>query len=38
MLKQSMCSAPVLQLPDLTKPFEIHTDASDLAYGRITTQ
>ena len=38
MLKQSMCSSHVLQLPDLTKPFEIHTDASDLAYGAVLMQ
>ena len=38
MLKQSMCSTPVPQLRDLTKPFEIHNDASDLAYGVVLMQ
>ena len=34
-LKEAVCSQPVLQLPDFTKPFEIHTDASDQAYGVV---
>jgi hypothetical protein len=37
-LKQRLCSTPVLSLPDLQKPFEIETDASDYAVGAILTQ
>ena len=33
-----MCSQPVLKLPDFTRPFEIHTDASDYAYGAVLMQ
>jgi hypothetical protein len=35
-LKQRLCSAPVLSLPDLQKPFEIETNASDYAVGVLT--
>jgi hypothetical protein len=37
-LKQRLCSAPVLSLPDLQHPFEIETDASDYVVGTILTQ
>jgi hypothetical protein len=37
-LKQCLCSAPVLSLPDLHHPFEIETDASDYAVGTVLTQ
>jgi hypothetical protein len=37
-LKQRLCSAPVLSLPDLQQPFEIETDASDYVVGAILTQ
>ena len=38
-LKRScVCSQPVLKLPDFTKLFEIHTDASDVAYGAVLIQ
>ena len=37
-LKKAVCVQPVLQLPDFSKPFEIHTDASDFAYGAVLMQ
>jgi hypothetical protein len=37
-LKQRLCSAPVLSLPDLQQPFEIETDASDYVVGTVLTQ
>jgi hypothetical protein len=37
-LKQRLCSAPVLSLPDLQQPFEIETNASDYVVGVILTQ
>ena len=37
-LKDTMCSAPVLILPDPRKPFVIHTDASDFALGSVLMQ
>ena len=37
-LKQRLCSALVLTLPDLQQPFEIETDASDYAVGAVLTQ
>ena len=37
-LKAAMCSTPVLKLPNISKPFEIHTDASDMAYGAVLMQ
>ena len=37
-LKEAVCSQLVLKLPDFTKPFEIHTDASDVAYGAVLIQ
>ncbi|KAL4313522.1 hypothetical protein GQ457_01G002970 [Hibiscus cannabinus] len=37
-LKQGMVSEPVLVLPDHTRPFEIYTDASDVAIGGVLMQ
>jgi hypothetical protein len=37
-LKQRLCSALVLLLPDLQQPFEIDTNASDYFVGSIITQ
>jgi hypothetical protein len=37
-LKQRLCSAPVLSLPDLQHPFEIETNASDYVVGTVLTQ
>ena len=37
-LKQAVMDDPVLQLPDHTKPFEVHTDASDYAIGGVLVQ
>jgi hypothetical protein len=37
-LKDKLISAPVLLLPDPTKPFTVTTDASDFAIGAVLTQ
>ena len=37
-LKKAMTSAPVLALPDMSKPFEVETDASDYAIGGVLLQ
>ena len=37
-LKTTMTRGPVLRLVDVTKPFEIETDASDLALGGVLIQ
>jgi hypothetical protein len=37
-LKKAITEEPVLSLPDLNKPFELHTDASDFAIGGVLMQ
>ena len=37
-LKAAVIEEPVLMLPDFTKTFEIHTDASDFAIGGVLMQ
>ncbi|XP_031106210.1 uncharacterized protein LOC116010851 [Ipomoea triloba] len=37
-LKAAVSQEPVLALPNFTKPFEVHTDASDFAIGGVLMQ
>lgn len=37
-LKKAITEEPVLSLPDLNKPFELHTDASDHTIGGVLMQ
>lgn len=37
-LKNLLTQGPVLQAPDFTKPFSLHTDASDIASGTVVLQ
>jgi len=37
-LKQAFISAPILAFPDFTKPFIIHTDASDIGISSVLLQ
>jgi len=38
MLKQSFTTAPILQMPDFSRPFIVEVDASDFATGGILSQ
>lgn len=37
-LKKALCTYPILQYPDFTKPFILTTDASDQAVGAVLSQ
>lgn len=37
-MKRAVTEEPVLRLPDYTVPFEVHTEASDYAIGRVLVQ
>ncbi|GKC95346.1 putative nucleotidyltransferase, ribonuclease H [Tanacetum coccineum] len=37
-LKKAVMEEPMLRLPDVTMPFELHTDASDFAIGGVLMQ
>ena len=37
-LNDQLCKAPLLLLPDPSKPFQVETDASDYAIGDVLSQ
>jgi hypothetical protein len=37
-LKQALCQAPVLQMPDITKEIVLSTDANDVAVSAVLQQ
>ena len=38
MLKDALCSAPILKYPDMSKPYTIYTDASKFCWYSVLTQ
>jgi transposase InsO family protein len=38
MLRESVCSAPIVQAPDFQHPFIVHTDASGVGVGAVLLQ
>ena len=38
MLKDTLCSAPILKYPDTTKPYMLYTDASKYGWAGVLTQ
>ena len=38
MLKDALCSAPILKYPDTSKLYTLYTDASKYGWARVLTQ
>ena len=38
MLKDALCSAPILKYPDTSKPYTLYTDASKYGWADVLTQ
>ena len=38
MLKDTLCSAPILKYPDTSKPYTLYTDASKYGWAGVLTQ
>ena len=38
MLKDTLCSAPILKYPDTSKPYMLYTDASKYGWAGVLTQ
>lgn len=36
--KEKLCTAPILSIPDMNKPFRIECDSSDFAAGAVLLQ